>query len=152
VNYTQRREMLDSLRAVPPEKLLEYWPDGRIKLFLTQRLLCFRREHAALFQRGNYLPLNVSGTFADCCVAFVREHEGEWIAVFVPRLSSRVGFPPIGDRWKDTNVDLPESLRREGAKDVFTGRDLRADDGGVRISEALSILPFAVYTNQGGAV
>jgi (1->4)-alpha-D-glucan 1-alpha-D-glucosylmutase len=152
VNYAQRREMLDSLSAVPPEKLLEDWPDGRIKLFLTQRLLCFRREHAALFQQGNYLPLKVTGTFADCCVAFVREHEGEWIAVFAPRLSSRVGFPPIGEKWKDTTVDLPEPLRRAGARELLTGRELRSQNGAIHLSEAMSSLPFAVYANQGGAV
>ena len=40
-----------------PEELLQNWPDGRIKLFLTQRLLRFRRDHARFFNRGNYLPL-----------------------------------------------------------------------------------------------
>jgi (1->4)-alpha-D-glucan 1-alpha-D-glucosylmutase len=152
VDYKRRREMLDSLSGVAPEELLQNWPDGRIKLFLTQRLLCFRRDHATLFQQGEYVPLKVSGTFADCCVAFGREHEGEWIAVLVPRLASRVGFPPIGEKWKDTMVALPESFRREGSKEMFTGRDLREDDAGIRISEAMSSLPFALYTNQGGAV
>jgi (1->4)-alpha-D-glucan 1-alpha-D-glucosylmutase len=104
--------MPDSLKGAAPEELLQHWPDGRIKLFLTQRLLRFRRDHSALFQQGKYLPLSANGTFADCCVAFVREHEGEWIAVIVPRLSSRVGFPPIGERWQDTIVGLPPSLPR----------------------------------------
>jgi (1->4)-alpha-D-glucan 1-alpha-D-glucosylmutase len=147
VDYKRRAEMLNSLTGATPEGLLQDWPDGRIKLFLTQRLLRFRRDHAALFQQGKHLPLSASGTFAHCCVAFVREHEGEWIAVVVPRLSSRVGFPPIGDRWKDTIVDLPQSFRREGAKEMFTGRDLRADDAGIRVSEAMASLPFAVYSS-----
>jgi len=149
VDYQRRGEMLDSLTGATPEELLQHWPDGRIKLFLTQRLLRFRRDHAALFQEGKYLPLNVSGTFADCCVAFVREHEGEWIAVVVPRLSSRVGFPPVGDRWKDTIIDLPQSFSQAGAKEMFTGRDLRADDAGIRVSEAMASLPFAVYCSGG---
>jgi (1->4)-alpha-D-glucan 1-alpha-D-glucosylmutase len=147
VDYQRRREMLDSLGGAVPEEFLQNWPDGRIKLFLTQRLLCFRRDHAALVQQGNYFPLSVSGTFADCCVAFGREHEGQWIAALVPRLSSRVGFPPIGDKWKDTVVDLPQSLRHEGAKEMFTGRDLPADDAGVRVSDAMASLPFAVYAS-----
>jgi (1->4)-alpha-D-glucan 1-alpha-D-glucosylmutase len=146
VDYKRRGEMLASLTGATPEELLEHWPDGRIKLFLTQRLLHYRRDHVVLFNQGKYLPLGVSGTFADCCVAFVREHEGQWIAVAVPRLSSRVGFPPVGDRWKDTMIDLPQSLRREGAKEVFTGRDLRADNAGIRVSEAMAFLPFAVYS------
>ena len=51
---------------------MQSWPDGRIKLFLTQRLLQFRREHADLFPRGKYLPLDASGTFADCCDRLLR--------------------------------------------------------------------------------
>jgi (1->4)-alpha-D-glucan 1-alpha-D-glucosylmutase len=147
VDYKRRGEMLDSLTGATPEELLQNWPDGRIKLFLTQRLLRFRRDHAALVQQGKYLALSASGAFADCCIALIREHEGEWIAVVVPRLSSRVGFPPIGDRWKDTIVDLPGSLSHAGAKEMFTGRDLRADGAGIRVSEAMASLPFAVYSS-----
>jgi (1->4)-alpha-D-glucan 1-alpha-D-glucosylmutase len=152
VDYRQRREMLDSLETVSSEQLLKHWPDGRIKLFLTQRLLRFRRDHQALFQHGEYLPLSLSGAFADCCVAFAREHEGQWIAVIAPRLSSRVEFPPIGERWQDTAVELPASLPRDGARELFTGRDLRADGDALKLSEAMAVLPFAVFTNQGAAI
>jgi (1->4)-alpha-D-glucan 1-alpha-D-glucosylmutase len=147
VNYEQRRQMLASLQTASPKDLLQQWPDGRIKLFLTQRLLRFRREHQALFEHGKYLPLTVSGTFSDCCIAFAREHEGQCIAVLAPRLSSRLGFPPIGGKWQDTAVELPASLSREGARELFTGRECRADDGVVKLSDATAILPFAVYTN-----
>ena len=152
VDYGRRREMLASLEQVSPEELLREWPDGRIKLMLTQRLLRVRREHPLLFQRGSYLPLTVTGEFADCCVAFGREHDGNWIVVLVPRLSSRVGFPPIGEKWKETAVELPASLAREGAKELFTSRDLRLDEGRLPLSEAMSVLPFAVYQNQGAAI
>jgi (1->4)-alpha-D-glucan 1-alpha-D-glucosylmutase len=146
VDYQQRREMLDSLGGTSPEELLQHWPDGRIKLLLTQRLLRFRRDHPDLFRYGRYLPLSTSGTFADCCVGFVREHEDEWIAVLVPRLSSRVGFPPIGESWKDTMIAFPESLSPQGAREMFTGRELRAD-GGIKLADAMVTLPFAVFTN-----
>ena len=152
VDYQRRREMLDSLQAVAPEELLQQWPDGRIKLLLTQRLLRFRREHPLLFQRSSYSPLAVTGALAESCVAFAREHEGKWIAVVVPRLSSRVGFPPVGEMWKDTAVELPELFSREGAKELFTERDLHLHERGLRLSDALAILPFAVYANQGAAI
>ena len=147
VDYQRRREMLDSLAGIEPGELLANWPDGRIKLFVTQRLLRFRREHGDLFQHGKYLPLGPTGTFADCCVGFGREHEGKWIAVVVPRLSSRVGFPPIGEKWKDTAVELPKSLVRDGARELLTGRDLGSNNGTLKLSEALAILPFAIYSN-----
>jgi (1->4)-alpha-D-glucan 1-alpha-D-glucosylmutase len=149
VDYGRRRELLASLERVSPEELLREWPDGRIKMMLTQRLLRFRREQASLFQRGKYLPLTVTGEFAACCVAFAREHEGKWIAVLAPRLSSRVGFPPIGDKWKDTAVELPASFPREGAKELFTGRNLNAEGNAIRLADALAVLPFAVYANSG---
>lgn len=148
VDYRQRREMLDVLEAASPDELLRQWPDGRIKLFLTQRLLRFRRDHQALFKQGKYLPLVVTGALADCCIAFAREHEEKWIAVLAPRLSSRVGFPPIGDKWQDTAVELPGSFSREGARELFTGRELSADNNVLKLSDAMAILPFAVYTNS----
>jgi (1->4)-alpha-D-glucan 1-alpha-D-glucosylmutase len=151
VDYQQRRELLASLEKASPEELLRDWPDGRIKLLLTQRLLRFRREHSLLFQRGSHVPLTATGEFADCCVAFAREFEGKWVAVLVPRLSSRIGFPPIGEKWKDTAVELPDSLSLEGAKELFTGRDLPSNESGLRLSEAMEILPFAVYANPGSA-
>jgi (1->4)-alpha-D-glucan 1-alpha-D-glucosylmutase len=147
VDYKRRHELLDSLGRATPEELLQNWPDGRIKLFVTQRLLRFRRDHASLFQQGNYLPLSVGGAFADCCVAFIREHEGEWIVVFVPRLSSRIGFPPLGARWQDTTVGLPASLARERVKEIFTGRDLDAHGPDIQVSDAMATLPFAVLSN-----
>jgi (1->4)-alpha-D-glucan 1-alpha-D-glucosylmutase len=147
VDYARRGEMLRSLERTSPDDLLQQWPDGRIKLLLTQRLLRFRREHPLLFQEGTYLPLSVTGTFAESCIGFVREHERKWIAVLLPRLSSRVGFPPIGEAWKDTAVALPESLSREGATELFTGRELRGGNEHIQLAEAMMVLPFAVYTN-----
>src|SRR5438045_3944573 len=106
VDYAKRREMLNCLSRSKPEELLRNSPDSRIKMFLTQRLLQFRREHVDLFQRGDYVPLRATGTFADCCVSFARALNDQWIIVIAPRLSSRVGFAPIGDKWQDTSVDL----------------------------------------------
>ncbi|MEY2549480.1 MAG: (1-_4)-alpha-D-glucan 1-alpha-D-glucosylmutase [Verrucomicrobiota bacterium] len=150
VDYEERRQLLASLETTSPKDLLEHWPDGRIKLLLTQRLLRFRREHAELFRRGNYLPLSVTGEFADCCIAFAREHEGKRIVVIVPRLSSRIGFPPIGEKWRDTAVELPDSLSLDGATEIFSGRKLQGRE--LRLAEAMETLPFAVYASQGTAI
>src|SRR5881296_958991 len=91
VDYDLRRQMLKSLSSATPGELMQTWPDGRIKLFLTKHHLQLRRGHADLFERGEYLPLHTSGTFAECCVSFVRGFNENRIAVIAPRLSSRVG-------------------------------------------------------------
>jgi len=144
VDYKHRREMLASIAKAKPEELLQSWPDGRIKMFLTQRVLQFRREHADLFQSGNYLPLRASGNLADCCISFARQLNDEWIVVIAPRLSSRIGFPPVGERWKETVVDLPETFSLGNMRELFTNRPVRFDGRRLDIAEALSVLPVAV--------
>ncbi len=141
VDYTKRKEMLDGLNGATPEDLLGSWPDGRIKLFLTHRLLVFRRERAELFRSGSYLPLNLTGHFADCCIAFAREFERQKIVVLAPRLSSRVGFPPIGERWADTAVQLPPGFTT--GENLFTGRSFAAQGVELRLADAFAHFPFA---------
>ena len=148
VDYRLRAEMLSCLSSKTPEELLQNWPDGRIKMFLTQRALQFRNEQVDLFQRGNYLPLHATGAFADCCISFARQLDRDWAIVIVPRLSSRIGFPPIGERWKDTVIEVPENLLIERGREIFTGRELSIQNRQIRVAEALSGLPFTMVTNQ----
>src|SRR5438874_2013161 len=147
VDYKRRREMLKSLGTSNADDLVRDWADGRIKMFLTQRVSQFRRKHTELFQYGEYLPLTPSGTFAECCVSFAREREDQWIIVIAPRLSSHVGFPPIGESWKDTIVELPETLPLAHAHDLFTCRPIPVQGRRVKLADAMSTLPFAVITN-----
>ena len=147
VDYQRRREMLAALPAAAPDELMRNWPDGRIKMLLTKRVLQFRRQHADLFEHGEYSPLAANGTFAECCVSFARQLGDKWIVVIAPRLSSRVGFPPVGERWKDTTIELPETLSLQDAHDLFTCRPVPLQDRRLKLSDTLSILPFAMITN-----
>jgi (1->4)-alpha-D-glucan 1-alpha-D-glucosylmutase len=147
VDYQRRREMLAALPAAAPDELMGNWPDGRIKMFLTKRVLQFRRQHADLFEHGEYSPLAANGTFAECCVSFARQLGDKWIVVIAPRLSSRVGFPPVGERWKDTTIELPETLSLQDAHDLFTCRPVPLQDRRLKLRDTLSILPFAMITN-----
>jgi (1->4)-alpha-D-glucan 1-alpha-D-glucosylmutase len=147
VDYRRRREMLAALPTSAPEELMRTWADGRIKMFLTQRVLQFRREYVDLFQAGEYLPLKTNGTCAECCISFARRLRDKWIVVIAPRLSSRIGFPPVGERWKDTTIELAEKLSWENAHDLFTCRAIHHEGQKVSIANAMSVLPFAVITN-----
>ena len=147
VDYELRCRMLKSISSATPEELMKRWPDGGIKLFLTKHILQLRRKHADLFERGEYLPLHATGTFADCCVSFVRQLEDNWIAVIAPRLSARIGFPPIGEPWQDTAIQLPETFSLKEAHDLFTCQPIRHHNRQVPIRDVFSVLPFAVITN-----
>ena len=148
VDYALRRDMLAGLENAVPAELIQHWPDGRIKMFVAQRLLRFRRDHPELFLHGSYRPLLTSGAHAESCVAFAREHEGQYVVVLAPRLSARVGFPPLADRWQDTAVELPEVVAHGRAVDLFTRRDLRLDGRSLRLGDAMAELPFAAYAGD----
>jgi len=148
VDYKRRAEMLSCLTSKKPEELLQNWPDGRIKMLLTQRALHFRNENVDLFRSGNYLPLRASGTFADHVIAFARHLDRQSVIVVVPRVSSRIGFPPVGDRWKDTAIELPDGFPLERWRQVITGHEFWIKGRQVRLADAMSILPFAMIANQ----
>ena len=127
VDYDERRKSMESLGNVTHAELLQKWPDGRIKMFLIQRVLQFRRAHPELFGYGNYRPLKTSGALGDSCIAFARQHEAQGIIVVAPRLSARVGFPPLGEKWKDTVVEVPEGFST--VRDLFTNREVPFENG-----------------------
>jgi (1->4)-alpha-D-glucan 1-alpha-D-glucosylmutase len=158
VDYELRRQLLKSLSSASPGELMQTWPDGRIKMFLTKHILRFRSEHADLFESGEHLPLQTRGTFAESCVSFVRRRGENWIAVIAPRLSSRVGFPPTGEVWQDTAIQLPESFSLKDAHDLFTCRPTRHQKRQVVLRDVLSVLAvrggyeFALSVRRGGAL
>ncbi|HET7227630.1 MAG TPA: malto-oligosyltrehalose synthase, partial [Chthoniobacterales bacterium] len=133
VDYARRRKILKEVEHVPPAELMRCWPDGRIKLRLSQLLLHLRRDNAELFREGRYEPINFGGVFAGCAIGFVRRGEDRAIVVIVPRLSSRVGFPPVGERWQDTHAILPSGLC--ALRDVFSDREVRAENSQLKLSE-----------------
>jgi (1->4)-alpha-D-glucan 1-alpha-D-glucosylmutase len=147
VDYARRCEMLTQVNAAPAKELMRCWADGRIKLRLTQRLLHLRRDNARLFREGSYEPINFGGVLADCAIGFVRRYQERAIIVVVPRLSSRVGFPPIGERWQDTHAILPSGL--PALRDVFCDRELRSENSQLKLSEVMAGLPFAVFCSGG---
>jgi hypothetical protein len=67
--------------------------------------------------------------------------------VIAPRLSSRVGFPPVGERWQDTIIELPESLALNNTHEIFANCEIQMRDRQLKIADALTTLPFAVITN-----
>ncbi len=74
----------------PPlaRKLLDSWEDGRVKLYLTYKALCFRRTYRELFAAGEYLPIEAAGPRAGYICAFVRRLENTWVLAAAPRLAA----------------------------------------------------------------
>jgi (1->4)-alpha-D-glucan 1-alpha-D-glucosylmutase len=146
VDYPLRRQQFASVAGeVSPTALVESWRDGRLKMYLIRTLLQFRRENPEVFARGNYTPVPVAGELAECVIAFERESPGTALLVVAPRLSTRVGFPPLGDRWGDTTLQ-PHAARDR--VDLLTGKKFFAG-APLRLAEILSEFPVATLSAIG---
>jgi (1->4)-alpha-D-glucan 1-alpha-D-glucosylmutase len=135
-------------------RLLDTWTDGRVKLYVTHRALRFRREHAALFRDGAYLPVTPTGECADHIVAFARQHHGETAIVAAPRLLVRISPErghPLGEQtWGRTRLLLPATSAGCRYRDVFTGAVLvtERDEAGVSLRAANAFHDFPVALLQ----
>ncbi len=148
VDYARRAAMLaafgthDDLAALAAE-LLGTWPDGRIKLLLTWRLLHLRRERAATFATGAYRALRVDGDTADTTVAFARDD----IVVAVPRLvRARLTNGGLGVTGGGAVLADTPGRRYRSAID---GRIVTAAaDGSIELADAWATLPVAVLVAE----
>ncbi len=82
-----------------------------------------------------------SGRFADRIVAFSRTQASGSIVVVVPRLTARLGAPPLGLVWEDTAVELPPAPK--GWRDLLSGRVWSAAPA-VPAAELFGELPVCV--------
>lgn len=158
VDYAKCREMLAKIREGRGRKsrrslreLARTWQDGRIKLFVTDSLLDFRRENSDLFAAGSYMPLPAEGARNQCMFAFARQAGSSWALTLAPRTTAAVAAArgPLGARaqWADTAVVLPAHAPSRWTN-LFTGVDLVAQTqpGGqaLDISQSLDGFPIAL--------
>jgi (1->4)-alpha-D-glucan 1-alpha-D-glucosylmutase len=135
VDFGHRSELLRDLGALTERDvdlaqrvrgLVENLADGRAKLYLTWRVLTWRRSHSELFAAGEYLPLTVEGSQADHICAFARRHGRDIALVAVPRGFARLAgdFDRLlrGDTvWSDTWVAAPPDEGAETYTNLLTG-------------------------------
>lgn len=157
VDYEQRIAFLQEIKEKSQTDILKLIDelssskkDGRIKLFLTYKLLQTRKEKLAVFQQGDYLPLEVFGKFKDNVVAFARSFGDTMVIAVAPRfLTSLVqpGEAPLGEAvWGDTQLELPQALQ-------FTWRDaitnqMISGSGKIAIAQILQHFPVALLLNN----
>jgi (1->4)-alpha-D-glucan 1-alpha-D-glucosylmutase len=130
VDFAARRALLGELRPHPERPaaglaaaLAAAPEDGRIKLFCTQRALTFRRSRRPLFEQGRYDPLTAAGAAADHVLAFARVRGETATLAVVGRHFVRLcpdGEHPVGERWRDTRLRLPEALAARRYRNVLT--------------------------------
>jgi len=160
VDYALRTRRLGELAAMPEGEvavrlgeLLRAPHDGRLKLWLTWRLLALRADMPRLFRDGGYAALTAVGARDDHVIAFEREHEGQRVVVVAGRLFARLGGeagePPVGESvWGDTRVALPGLDQGARLRNVLTGETVMVEGDALRLSQLFTTLPVAALVAQ----
>ncbi|MBF2026076.1 MAG: malto-oligosyltrehalose synthase [Oscillatoriales cyanobacterium C42_A2020_001] len=157
IDFEQRRSYLDSIQEQAKtdilgliEELLHIKTDGRIKLFLTTQGLKTRSQHRDLFLNGDYLPLEVQGSFANHIIAFARRYQDQWAIAIAPRFLTKliqVNENPLGEAvWQDTHLHLPADAPIHW-KHAFTEQPLQSSDR-LLVGNALAQFPVALLLSQ----
>lgn len=163
VDYGKRKRMLGELvrweKEVPrsdiARDLAARWQDGRIKMYVTHRALCFRRDHCRLLSQSRYTPLSAVGPQSRRVCSFARRAGTDVFVVVVPRfmmglLSEEEPCAVREGVWGSTR--LPVSLLPALAyENVFTGEVLRVskEEGTRALSVADLFATFPVALLKG---
>jgi (1->4)-alpha-D-glucan 1-alpha-D-glucosylmutase len=163
VDFGHRARMLAALRRRWDEggdpagaiALLNDWPSGAVKVFVTWRLLQLRRRAPATFLHGAYKPVDADGPMAGNVCAFLRTDGDSAVLVVVPRLIAPWTHPPsawpIGaSPWQDTWLTVPPPVPTPGLRNIFTGEALPDGDAGAtaprfELSALLAAFPVGVW-------
>ncbi len=162
VDYQRRRELLAELRAraeaagadrtALARELVENSADDRIKLYLTNLGLEYRRGHPDLFAEGDYQPLTAQGEKAAHVLAFARGLGESRVLAVAPRLVAGLANgeerPPQGVVWGETWLALPEEAAGRRYRNLFTGEELavgeREATPGLALADLLRHFPVAL--------
>jgi (1->4)-alpha-D-glucan 1-alpha-D-glucosylmutase len=141
VDYAVRAAMLAQV-AGDPAGARASWLDGRVKLFVTWKILQLRTERRTTFLDGPYTPLEVDGALNEHIIAFARTD----IIVIAPRLvhdlvraNDGVARLELGDETVGLPAGAPARFR-----DIFTDATIDVHDGRVSVGAALGAFPVSV--------
>ncbi len=151
VDFNRRKLLLEGFLEKEPSAgdMLASWQDGRIKLYLTWRALNTRRDYLEVFQKGDYIPLKISGEKEENVVAFARRYGNKWVLVAAPRFFTRLcgmGVPPVGRPvWGDSYLAFPVNAPGDW-RNVFTGEIIEST-GSLLLAGVFGVFPVAMLVN-----
>ena len=156
IDYEVRQKELDNLKRSAPTRDfsggISRSPEANsAKFYLTWKALNIRKQHADLFQRGDYRPLSATGEKSNHAVAFARSFGGRSAIVAVPRLCARLlgdSFQSVSDPavWGDTNLELP-GFHASCYHNVFTGECI-AQGQRVSLANLFQYFPVALLLGE----
>ncbi|MFC4211270.1 malto-oligosyltrehalose synthase [Pedobacter lithocola] len=150
VDYNLRKELLNSINENASVKSI--WEErlsGKIKLWLTQILAKCRKSEKEIFDSGTYMPISVTGKYAEHILAFARQLNEKWIITVIPvglaKVAEEQNLPVNKLNWNDTQIILPHDAplewlnllhQKEGHKDIL--------NNSILINQLFVELPIAI--------
>ena len=159
VDFSLRASLLEALDAEAQadrpglcERLAAQMEDGRVKLYLLASALRLRQRQPQLFREGGYRALQGEGARANALVAFAREGGGARVVACAPRFTLRAleSQGSLAQAYADTSLGLPPEWAGSRLRCVFTGRELRVEEGG-RLALGALLAGFPVVLLEGAA-
>ena len=113
------------------------WRDGRLKQYVTARLLQLRPRFGALLRHGDWQPLQVEDDEEGRVIAYARTGGAGVIIVVAPRLAFAAatgGLPPDAALWGSARVTVPPALAGLEYRELFSGESRVMGDS-LRLSQ-----------------
>ena len=138
VDYSIRTRMLEEIKKRETEitlrelarDLVADKDNGMIKLYLIYKALHYRRKNREIFERGEYLTIEVMGEKANNVCAFARRIGNSTVLVVAPRffagLMQQEDLPFGKEVWKDSFIVVPFDTPGVRYQNIFTGETLTA--------------------------
>jgi (1->4)-alpha-D-glucan 1-alpha-D-glucosylmutase len=157
VDYEKREWLLREIKQKEQSGLLDLTgellstrEDNRVKLFTIHRAMAARNEHKDLFEEGDYVRLEVTGSRSNHIIAFARRKDRRWALTIVPRFLTSIiteSELPVGQAvWGDMGIELPADAPRAW-RNVFTGEEVSGRKK-IPVAEALGLFPVALLVEE----
>jgi malto-oligosyltrehalose synthase/4-alpha-glucanotransferase len=146
-------EIVDDEKKPATEFVSALWQQrysGKIKLWLTNKLLNERKDNAELFEKGSYVPLQVEGTYKNHVLAFARKYQQQSFLVVVPIhlttlcKSQNKNWNEID--WQDTMI-IAQGYHPVKWQNILT-QTAAKDESGLNVQELFADLPFAILKSE----
>jgi (1->4)-alpha-D-glucan 1-alpha-D-glucosylmutase len=134
--------------------LLLNWRDGRVKLYLTWKILNLRRRNSSLFLDGEFLPLKTAGKRSHNLIAYARRYKDDWVIVAAPKWLAHEQAPMNQNRmtafWRNTKILLPKGSPQR-YENILAGGILPAKHSrgraSLRVSELMGDFPVGCLSS-----
>ena len=126
--------------------------DGKIKMFITMKLLRLRNTSKDLFLKGKVNQVNIMGKNKENVLAFARIFNDEELVIVAPKFTSLLaGLDGLlfSTDFQDDTVLRMDKEEQKGWIEILTGREIKPNNKMISLENLLKPFPVAVLYRKG---